>query len=879
MNSHRQSAADRPGDDPVWVSAADSVPDRLERVVEAVSRAGGAAILLGDPGSGKTRLAEEAAYVLEGRHAQDVAVIVLPSPNESVYDTAPPFEQQFLDHCGIVAPGELLSLGGTPELAHRIIERIRAEAAGREPVIVAPGLDQYPAALARLLASLVRSRRVRLIATAHRLTGAAERVSRDPQVRLLTVGPLSYAESSLLLTGLLDVEWIEFETLRRWMDVTGGSAYSLSVLALALDRRGVLERSGGLLWEETESATAPDEYSSFIEETCTPEEIEALEIVALAEPLAESSLLEKLDPASLRTLHARGLIVSSARRGGRTVLTVSHPLLSTALRSRMSASRRQEVQEDLYLTLRHELGRQDPTLSPDRLCRLVPLGLDTGRLLPLEWLTAALERLNTDHEPVLAQRIAFAVGAHPDASPADLAFAAVRASRASRLIGDAASLARTADAVVRLLARAETGSRVGDLPLRLRVDLHFELISHLTLEQERIGEAHEALAALEQEPFEPGGVAAETARSARVLLFARTGRLRRALGEAPGRDELGSMRVEWARALARVISSLVLAQRGAFAAAIDVAEEARVLAGLGENPQGQTVKLLKLCSFVGALLAGETGTAAEEMNGLREDALREISDIGFVELGLSLLALQEGRWSEAAQRAARAGDRVRRGDTYGLAPLLDAVVALARAALGDRAGSRVAIRAAEVPRPGVGLVLRGLLRVLTLEARHWNRERDVSDHARSTIEWAAAEDLPLIELRAMRVLAAVQGGIDQGGIARARKLAVRVDGPLGPALLDFFEGLAAGERGNDTPAIRLLADFGIWLPLPRTSMLSSREREIALHASLGYSSRWIATRFHLSPRTVEAHLRNVFIKLGVTGRDELRAQLGSGLLA
>ncbi|QAB19276.1 LuxR family transcriptional regulator [Leucobacter muris] len=60
------------------------------------------------------------------------------------------------------------------------------------------------------------------------------------------------------------------------------------------------------------------------------------------------------------------------------------------------------------------------------------------------------------------------------------------------------------------------------------------------------------------------------------------------------------------------------------------------------------------------------------------------------------------------------------------------------------------------------------------------------------------------------------------------------------------------------------------MPLPLTEELSSREREIALFASLGYSSRWIAEQFHLSVRTVDTHLRHVFTKLRVSGRDELR---------
>ncbi|MCU1659377.1 MAG: transcriptional regulator, luxR family [Pseudonocardiales bacterium] len=60
---------------------------------------------------------------------------------------------------------------------------------------------------------------------------------------------------------------------------------------------------------------------------------------------------------------------------------------------------------------------------------------------------------------------------------------------------------------------------------------------------------------------------------------------------------------------------------------------------------------------------------------------------------------------------------------------------------------------------------------------------------------------------------------------------------------------------------------------PRTQ-LTSQEAQISQFALDGYSNPEIAAKLYLSPRTVEYHLRKVFMKLGIRSRNELHRVLG-----
>jgi DNA-binding CsgD family transcriptional regulator len=293
---------------------------------------------------------------------------------------------------------------------------------------------------------------------------------------------------------------------------------------------------------------------------------------------------------------------------------------------------------------------------------------------------------------------------------------------------------------------------------------------------------------------------------------------------------------------------------------------------------------------------------------------------GLMATHLGSVALDRGQVDVAATWFERGAQLLRGTEAPGREALALGGLALALAAASDRAGAEAAVRAAE-RRPVVGAWSTvGLEARATVAVGEGDRDLAV-DLLAEGARTCAARHLVVGALRCLHLLAL----IGQAELARdtLTELGDRVAGGQGPVVEAWVERIRAGAEGDADGLARLagmldelgfvllaaesaseaaaqyrkqgdarrgqvLADRAAalaarcpearppWLVLDVRAVdpLTRREREIAVLAADGRTSREIADRLALSARTVENHLARVYAKLAIAGRSDLPAALG-----
>jgi DNA-binding CsgD family transcriptional regulator len=196
-----------------------------------------------------------------------------------------------------------------------------------------------------------------------------------------------------------------------------------------------------------------------------------------------------------------------------------------------------------------------------------------------------------------------------------------------------------------------------------------------------------------------------------------------------------------------------------------------------------------------------------------------------------------------------------------------------------RCGAELLLLSAEaLARIGERQKARGLLQAWD---RRGGQANELADLIRSHAGALADDDATARPARLESVLAAAEESP-----FRLEALWARLD--LGLALVEAGDDRAAGELGRavtvaqelggatvEELAGRALRSLGVrtWRRAVAGAPLTEREQEIARLVAEGATNREIAQLLFLSPKTVERHVSNVFKKVGVRNRAELASRL------
>jgi DNA-binding CsgD family transcriptional regulator len=869
-------------------------------------------LIVGDPGSGKTRLLSEARASLA---IDRVAVLVGYEPERRAPLAAASELLQMLSGAG--AAGEALGRllfdpDAGPLDALRVHETAHRALSSLGEILILlddmQWIDDATLALVRHLIQAGAGEARALVAAARpseaasMLPGALGAVLAPARVRSIDLGPLARDDAIALVRGL--APGLAAEEAATVAEAAGGSPFWIEALA----------RAGG-----GRTAAVEDRLSGMSADASWI--LAALAVAA--RPMTASELGRLSGWEAPRVAEA---VAETVRRGVAIedlAVRVSHDIVREAAESGLpDAARRRlhgrlaeliesEAGDDVALlrrALEHRRSAGEPAAGLARRMLEAP----GRRLLGVEGVRDLVAVADAAPEPeglVLHSdlaALAFELGEYAFAydgwirvaeeapEVAERAAAALSASRAAYELGRG-ELARAA------LARSRSGG--GDDPwLAVAQDAH-EALLRLWLDR----------TPAEAEPFAARALEASRAAGTPVGSVARDARR----GAVQAAFDLASVAARWAEA-GTLADELCDVSRGSepsfleasFSAAMHLrrcgrwVEAADALRRVWSRARDRMYPLVAMRAGyalaealyrLGSLDAAEEVAAASDELGRRIGGLAR--DTARFWAGWYGTALSRGRWAEAIaaleRTAAEEKDAHFRGGAH-----LEILRALARL----DPETRVADVLDRIGRAEADIAAAGCERCrgeLLLRAAEASARIGEPDRARALVaEWADAhpETDPVAALIGERALALAAG--DLAGlaetVARADSLGLALEGVW--ARVDLGRALAASDRGAAVAALedaarrasaigavtermaaeRALRGLGVrtWRREAATEVsslgeLTDREREIARLVAGGASNPEVAKALFLSRKTVEHHVSSILTKLGLRNRAEL----------
>jgi DNA-binding CsgD family transcriptional regulator len=618
-------------------------------------------------------------------------------------------------------------------------------------------------------------------------------------------------------------------------------------------------------------------------------EMSALEVVAFADPVPLTVLTRLVSLDEVSGLYRKGLLRIERSHGEQQVRTC-HPIYSESIRADIPATRASDLGLQLAEAFEAD-GRMDR-----HILRIVSWRLEAGAEPGAEVLIDASNRAAERNDWEMSRRLAEAAvsaegGSEAACALADALRAQGRYSEALDVLGN--HQGQGDDQVARMavlrafilssglghyeeadaaLARAET--RISDLSLRTWVEaIRAGLLTFSGLPLETVARAERLL---DRQGLRPRSAVAVRAALATGL--------------------------SWC---------------GRVDQAVEAADSCQDDSAVGERLSMSWCQTARGVSY---LLAGRISEMEERAQSQHQLAvqLNDRYGQGTAAAALGWVALKRGQLTAAISRFRESISSLESADPLG--PRMHALCGLveALATSGDPAAATAVLAEAQRLAGNDGW---GELRLAVPAAWVAAAEGDVGrslKELRVAGERARAKDLLSFELKAWESSARL-GATDLA--AEAADLARRMEGPLARVVAAHAAALAGGAAASgqalDEVAERydsltfylnaaecsaqasrahartglprraaasaarahdFLRGYGGPRPLGMAlalapADLTRREREVAMLAVTGRSSRAIASQLCLSVRTVESHLARVYSKMGITGRSDLAKAL------
>lgn len=842
--------------------------------------------LMGAPGAGTTRVLHE----VHARLGQQRRLINRVAGSHALREV--PFGA--LAH---TIPGDLRSDGG-PLDPLELFERLRflighPRTPAHRFVTCVDEVRWLDDASLGLLSQLLAGRLSTVVATLHDddvLPPALEAIERSHAIRRVVVPPLSRDHMLALVEHALDGP-VDGTTAHALVAAAQGVPLHLAEIIDGSIASGSLSTVLGT-WTLRAAPTLTPRLTRVFDqrlERVGQRVRELVELVAFAEPVS----LDALDAAGLVdaavAAEEAGLLVTDD--GAAPRVRLGQPLLAAHLRARTSPLRRRAV-------LPRAVELVAAAARPDDVVRLALWRLECGHDVPVDELeqAAALTRAANDFETT--EELASAAVAR-EASVGTLLLQA-------EALHDLCRFDEADDA----MQRAEALVRDEFNLLRLHVVRHRLLLWGRHDADASVATLRAAMEGLNMPLLR------DLARSAIANTLVFSGHLAdlpAVVAELESGHPIAEVALLFPQAIAEVFT-------GRVAAGLAVAREG--LARRAEHPDDSPVghpALSKLALAVGLTESGEFAAADDVLTDAYHQAVEQrIPQLHtWLALQRGRLAMFQGRIGDARRwfvEARSVADRARFavGERIALTGLL-----VCAGHVRDTDTARLAERAlADLP-PDRGFLWPERMLGLAWSAVAAGRPSDATNLLLAGADEAAQRGEVLLEAELLYEVARV--GEPRLVAARMRDVVRRVDSPLAVARGQFVAAAAARDATGLAQAERRFAALGALLaaaetashlgrvlhadgrprdaqgaalratqylsglvpvatPLlmatPSSIELSPREQEIAELAAAGMASKAIALQLGLSVRTVSNHLQNAYLKLGISGRDELAVALG-----